>query len=284
MGGVTRTPLFISVIVSELTDDLDVFPAIAIGSLVASWVGNTINKGLYAMLIDDGIKGYLPPEPPLSMEGKTVNDTMRSPVCYLPRMVCKADIIALLENTKLTHNGFPVVETLDSPVLVGIISRKKLERIAYLPGGNDEEDGYDFTGSTTATGTTAVVTASPISTNITSATPRQSTKMKLFNRLESHDSVIKMARLDHSEVQGIMTNIEIGDMGASPFEEITDHVNEEIMDLAEYMDTSPFSVPNTFSLTRAYRIFHKESLRHLIIVDRTTNAVVGIITRKDLKI
>ncbi len=45
MGGATRSPLFLSVMMAELTNDLDTLPAIALGVLVAVSIGNLFNKG-----------------------------------------------------------------------------------------------------------------------------------------------------------------------------------------------------------------------------------------------
>lgn len=51
--------------------------------------------------------------------------------------------------------------------------------------------------------------------------------------------------------------------------------------LEPYLNQSPFSVHEGFSLTIAFRLFRTMGLRHLPIVDQR-NYVVGIITRKDL--
>ena len=55
------------------------------------------------------------------------------------------------------------------------------------------------------------------------------------------------------------------------------------VDLRPYMDTSPFSVLETFSIQRAYNLFRSMGLRHLPVVDKC-NRVVGILTRKDLQV
>jgi chloride channel 7 len=53
------------------------------------------------------------------------------------------------------------------------------------------------------------------------------------------------------------------------------------IDLAPYMNRSPFSVHHDFHLSYAFRLFRSMALRHLPVVD-DFNQVVGIITRKDL--
>jgi chloride channel 7 len=54
------------------------------------------------------------------------------------------------------------------------------------------------------------------------------------------------------------------------------------MDLRPYMDQSPFSVIETFSIERAYTVFRTMGLRHLPVVDKL-NKVVGMLTRKDMQ-
>jgi CBS-domain-containing membrane protein len=55
------------------------------------------------------------------------------------------------------------------------------------------------------------------------------------------------------------------------------------VDLHPYIDTSVFSVIDTFSIMRAYTLFRSMGLRHLPVVDKC-NRVVGMITRKDMQV
>jgi len=45
MGGVGRYPLFLAVVMIELTDDLSLMTPVCIGTLVAVWIGNLFNSG-----------------------------------------------------------------------------------------------------------------------------------------------------------------------------------------------------------------------------------------------
>lgn len=47
------------------------------------------------------------------------------------------------------------------------------------------------------------------------------------------------------------------------------------------MNSSAMSVPESFSVERAYTVFRVLGLRHLVVVDHL-NRVKGILTRKDL--
>jgi H+/Cl- antiporter ClcA/CBS domain-containing protein len=63
--------------------------------------------------------------------------------------------------------------------------------------------------------------------------------------------------------------------------EFTPEEQGQFVDLRPYMDSTPLTVPAQAPLERAYQIFTKMGLRHLIVTDDAHNAV-GIITRRDL--
>ncbi|XP_038275323.1 H(+)/Cl(-) exchange transporter 7 isoform X1 [Dermochelys coriacea] len=63
------------------------------------------------------------------------------------------------------------------------------------------------------------------------------------------------------------------------------HVSQDerecMMDLSEFMNPSPYTVPQEASLPRVFKLFRALGLRHLVVVDNH-NEVVGLVTRKDL--
>ncbi|XP_059572657.1 H(+)/Cl(-) exchange transporter 7 isoform X2 [Alligator mississippiensis] len=63
------------------------------------------------------------------------------------------------------------------------------------------------------------------------------------------------------------------------------HVSQDerecMMDLTEFMNPSPYTVPQEASLPRVFKLFRALGLRHLVVVDNR-NEVVGMVTRKDL--
>ncbi|KAJ3601567.1 hypothetical protein NHX12_032535 [Muraenolepis orangiensis] len=63
------------------------------------------------------------------------------------------------------------------------------------------------------------------------------------------------------------------------------HVSQDerecMMDLTEFMNPTPYTVPQETSLPRVYKLFRALGLRHLAVVD-DSNRVVGLVTRKDL--
>ncbi|TMS15556.1 H(+)/Cl(-) exchange transporter 7 [Larimichthys crocea] len=63
------------------------------------------------------------------------------------------------------------------------------------------------------------------------------------------------------------------------------HVSQDerecMMDLMEFMNATPYTVPQETSLPRVFKLFRALGLRHLVVVD-DENRVVGLVTRKDL--
>uniref|UniRef100_A0A671RSC2 Chloride channel protein n=1 Tax=Sinocyclocheilus anshuiensis TaxID=1608454 RepID=A0A671RSC2_9TELE len=63
------------------------------------------------------------------------------------------------------------------------------------------------------------------------------------------------------------------------------HVSQDerecMMDLTEFMNPTPYTVPQETSLPRVFKLFRALGLRHLVVVDNE-NRVVGLVTRKDL--
>ena len=53
------------------------------------------------------------------------------------------------------------------------------------------------------------------------------------------------------------------------------------LDVREYMDTAPYSLNESSSIARCYRLFRTMGLRHLVVLD-DQHRVTGIVTRKDI--
>lgn len=66
-------------------------------------------------------------------------------------------------------------------------------------------------------------------------------------------------------------------------QEMSEHSDngEDMVDLTSYANTSAVTVPQDFSIERAYLIFRSLGLRHLTVVD-DNNRIQGMVTRKDL--
>lgn len=61
------------------------------------------------------------------------------------------------------------------------------------------------------------------------------------------------------------------------------HPVQKTIDLTQYCDRSPLTVTTNSTVSRAYEVFRKLGLRHLVVLGRDGGAA-GIITRKDLMV
>jgi chloride channel 7 len=53
------------------------------------------------------------------------------------------------------------------------------------------------------------------------------------------------------------------------------------LDIRSYMDSAPYSINESSSIKRCYRLFRTMGLRHVTVVDGD-HRVTGIVTRKDI--
>jgi len=126
-SGVTRMTISLSVIMLEITNDLQFLPPIMFSVMIAKWVGDIFTFPLYDVLL--ALKGipFIDSEPPYCMEKMDAHDIMTKDVKMFPLVVSIGHIIETLKNCN--HNGFPVIDTGDkgqSKTLKGLIIRRQL--------------------------------------------------------------------------------------------------------------------------------------------------------------
>lgn len=109
MGGVLRMTISLTVILIEATgvDTTFTFPLI-LTIIIAKWIGDYFNYGIYDTQIKKNHVPLLHWDPPKKHESKCASEIMNSPViCF--RMKEKASYIyEQLKNCN--HNGFPIVQ------------------------------------------------------------------------------------------------------------------------------------------------------------------------------
>jgi chloride channel 7 len=122
MGGVSRMTMSMTVILLEITNDMNFLLPIMLAIIVSKSVGDFFNHPLYDSLI--GIKRlpYLEHEPSLAMEKLQCSDIMSREVVSIPRKCTVGKMLDILSNS--VHNGFPVVD--DSDRFLGMILKKHL--------------------------------------------------------------------------------------------------------------------------------------------------------------
>ncbi|XP_040289045.1 chloride channel protein C-like [Bufo bufo] len=241
-GGVSRLTISLSVIMVELTNDVQSILLIMVAVLIGKTVGDYFNHSLFHSLLHLKCIPYLKAEPyvvhgkkKVDLELFTARDAMQP--CTIIHLQESVFMLAeLLVNT--SHNGFPVVHrpsTGQDEVFLGTISRLELCMILCNSNifQNHEEDN---TGKTLLKYQEVTV----------EKLPDEARMNTLLNKYSTDP-----------QYQQLFINLE------------------------PYINKSAVSVQAHFSLQRAYIVFRTLGLRHLTVVD-LQNRAVGMITRKDL--
>mmetsp|Transcript_5905 Transcript_5905/g.17678 ORF Transcript_5905/g.17678 Transcript_5905/m.17678 type:complete len:877 (-) Transcript_5905:85-2715(-) len=255
-GGVSRLTLSLTVIMVEISNDIHMLLMIMVTIMVSKWISDNVTHSLYHSLIELKCMPFLNDEIPnhtakgyLHMDRYQVSKIMQTPVVTVHQHSPVDDIRELL-NPNVSHNAFPVVsETAQGNVIVGMILKSTLREILRHP------DLFRSAVEPTPAGRIPYprIQASEFSEKH-SAIMRGKIRMSDdYSNDEPVDDDVYRRREDGLEV-----------------------------DLGPYMDQSPFTVLETFSVQRAYDLFRTMGLRHLPVVNKC-NTVVGILTRKDMQ-
>ncbi|XP_072186141.1 chloride channel protein C-like [Excalfactoria chinensis] len=244
-SGVSRLTISLTVIMVEITNDVQSLLLIMLAVMVAKMVGDFFNASLYSSLLRLKCIPYLDVEPLahhrrewLNLELFSARDVMEPHVRVLHLKENIASLAWLLANT--SHGGFPVVgrsKPDHAQVFQGTIKRLELcmllenEHI-FEPETNNESISFSH--------------PLPYEKITVEKLPKPSRLAMLLNRY------------------------------------ITDPRYQQLfINLEPYINKSAMSVQAHFSLQRTYIIFRTLGLCHLTVVD-LQNQVVGVITRKDL--
>ncbi|XP_061467311.1 chloride channel protein C-like [Rhineura floridana] len=244
-SGVSRLTISLTVIMVEITNDVQSLLLIMLAVMLAKMVGDWFNMSLYSSLLKLKSIPYLDAEPFVCHREKWLNlelfaarDVMKLHVRVLHGKENIAFLAQLLANT--SHSGFPVVyksKPDQAEVFLGTITRPELcvllenETIFEKEATEDSE-----------------------------SCPLVLSYQKI--RVEKLPDQQRMTML-------------LGRYSTEP------QYQQLFINLDPYINKSAVSVQAHFSLQRTYIIFRSLGLRHLTVVD-LQNQVVGIITRKDL--
>ncbi|KAM6278094.1 chloride channel protein C-like [Spheniscus humboldti] len=244
-SGVSRLTISLTVIMVEITNDVQSLLLIMLAVMVAKMVGDLFSASLYSSLLKLKCIPYLDVEPFVRHRRKWLNlelfsagDVMEPGVRVLHLKENIASLARLLAST--SHGGFPVVcrpKPDHAEVFQGTIKRLELcmllenEHI-FEPERNDKS----FSSSHPFSYEKIAVEKLPNLSRLTMLLNRYTTDLRY---------------------QQLFINLE------------------------PYINKSAMSVQAHFSLQRTYIVFRTLGLRHLTVVD-PQNRVVGVITRKDL--
>ncbi|XP_064610554.1 chloride channel protein C-like [Liolophura sinensis] len=248
-GGVSRLTLAVTVIMMELTNDVQFLLPIMVSVMVSKWVGDFFTHPLYHALLELKCIPFLDQDPTnivinkkqtVSLELFTARDVMASPVCTVTPVEKVATLAHYLMTTN--HGGFPVIQHTrqGDEVFYGLITRLEVTVLLmnedlFIPEPSGDLDLH--------------------SRDITDIDYHQLTIDKLSDPDRVSAALEKYSQ--DEEYQNLYIN------------------------LKPYINQSALCVPEKFSLHRTYIIFRSLGLRHLTVVN-DHNHVLGIITRKDL--
>eukprot|EP00054_Salpingoeca_dolichothecata_P002909 m.24465 g.24465 ORF g.24465 m.24465 type:complete len:784 (+) comp13387_c0_seq1:82-2433(+) len=126
LGGVVRMTISLTVILMEATNEVSFGLPIMVTLLVAKWVGDYFNVGIYDIHIHLRKVPLLEWEAEEEMKRYLAKDVMSSPVTTLTGVVRVSDLVRTLKSC--TFNGFPVVESVGEhpDTFRGLILRSQL--------------------------------------------------------------------------------------------------------------------------------------------------------------
>lgn len=252
LGGVVRMTISLTVILIEATGNITFGLPIMITLMVAKWIGDLFNEGIYDIHIQLSSVPFLNWEPPVLTSTVYASEIMSTPVTTLKITENVGRIIDILVSQ--THNGFPVVD-------------------------HDSMTDTRFSSDLTDSGTYV----NPISKARTFGRFRGLIlrwqlivilQEKLFNEMHEKNwdaltlQTFRNAYPRYASIESVI-----------PY--ITNEERRYTIDLRPVMNPSAYSVAHTASLPRIFRLFRALGLRHLV-VSNDRNEVIGIVTRKDI--
>ncbi|CAM9377787.1 unnamed protein product [Phaeothamnion confervicola] len=246
LGGMARMTISLTVILLEATGDMQYVLPLMLTLMAARWVGNVFNQGLYDIHIQ--LKGlpFLEDEvPPVATRNDmTASQAMSRDVKCLRPIEKVGFVFDILQTCE--HDCFPVVETASGGILVGTVLRKCLAvLISKRAFGTGAATGGGGRGGGGEGG-------EPYALRRVAPKVSWGSLEKIYPRYpDVHD-----LRISAEDREGWM-------------------------DLRPYVNTAPYVINESASMTRTYRLFRTLGLRHLCVVNHH-NQVVGMMTRKDL--
>eukprot|EP00051_Salpingoeca_urceolata_P004370 m.64518 g.64518 ORF g.64518 m.64518 type:complete len:418 (+) comp13598_c0_seq1:1431-2684(+) len=126
-GGVTRLTIALTVIMIEISDDVQLLLPIMISIVIAKWIADFITHSLYHAVIELKCMPLIDTAPPAAfrMDNEPISKLMNTPIRTVNKHPTLHEVWSLLTSTN--HGGFPVVEeTSHGNVIVGLVSRPNL--------------------------------------------------------------------------------------------------------------------------------------------------------------
>ncbi|XP_019849977.1 PREDICTED: chloride transport protein 6-like [Amphimedon queenslandica] len=308
LGGVVRMTVSLTVILIESTDEIEYGLPLLVTLMVAKWVGDLFNEGLYDIHIEVKEIPLLGWDSPEKVDRLTATDVMNPDLKYIYPISNVGNIERLLTKTK--HNAFFVVtaplsaSTEDTTSSIGVskqspllykrqsmhpIHRTKLmeqrrRRKEALKRKEYKEATINDDGESSG--------ATPFSSGAVEGLHDNANNAFTFLGLILRSQLVKLMhnRIFFDEENGVETQhcIKHEELNEDypRFKRIDDiELKEEDkrmqMDVSLYMNPCPYTVSYHAPLRRVFNLFRTMGLRHLPVIDNSGKAV-GMITRHDL--
>jgi len=241
LGGMARMTISLTVILLEATGDMQYVLPLMITLMAARFTGNVFNEGLYDIHIHLKHIPFLEPDVPSVAE--------RNEIVSGQVMSTEVKCLRPVERAGVvydllrscSHGTFPIVDTASGGTLYGTASRYMLCTLLQRRAFGSPDVLDDYHDQGHDLG------------------PRRLSPLVQWDTIEK--SYPKYPTVDEIEMR--------------------DADRDGWLDLRPYANTAPYTVNETASIQRTYRLFRTLGLRFLCVVNHN-NQVVGIITRKDL--
>lgn len=241
LGGMARMTISLTVILLEATGDMQYVLPLMLTLMAARFVGNVFNEGLYDIHIHLKHIPFLEPDVPAVAE--------RNEIVAGQVMSTEVKCLRPVERAGVvfdllrscSHGTFPIVDTASGGTLYGTASRYMLCTLLQRRAFGSPDVLDDYHDQGHDLG------------------PRRLSPLVQWQTIEK-------AYPNYPVVKNI---------------DMRDSDRDGWLDLRPYANTAPYTVNETASIQRTYRLFRTLGLRFLCVVNHN-NQVVGIITRKDL--
>ncbi|XP_029658020.1 H(+)/Cl(-) exchange transporter 7 isoform X1 [Octopus sinensis] len=242
LGGVVRMTISLTVIIIEATANISYGLPIMLTIIMAKWVGDCFNEGIYDIHIHLGGVPLLGWQPSDLASSLNANEVMSHPVTVLQRVEQVGRVMDILLHE--SHNGFPVVDNYDP--------------YAPMHMRNPDESNTFGTYRGMILRTQLLVLL----------------KMKAFNEREDLFHTIrnlhnKDFREEYPRFQPIHKI------------NISSNERKMHIDLTSFMNPGAYTVSDCATYSRIFRLFRALGLRHVTVIN-AEHQVCGIVTRKDL--
>lgn len=241
LGGTARMTISLTVILLEATGDMQYVLPLMVTLMAARFTGNIFNDGIYDIQIKLKKIPFLDPDVPPIAE--------RSEIVAGQVMSTEVKCLRPVERVGVVydllrscgHGTFPIVDTASGGTLYGTASRYMLCTLLQRRAFGSPDVLEDYDG------------------------PQQNLGPRRLSPLVQWDT-IERAYPRYPTIADV---------------EIRDSERNCWLDLRPYANTAPYTINETASIQRTYRLFRTLGLRFLVVVNHN-NQVVGIITRKNL--